>query len=86
VQRGIPKGTVPTAGNPSAENAGGCEKTAGFRKIDENLIFAARAFAFYPLSLTPQKILRPDKIANKFAFVFGLFVSLRLKPKNANRP
>jgi hypothetical protein len=86
VQRGIPKGTVPTAGNPSAENAGRCEKTAGFRKIDENLIFAARAFAFYPLSLTPQKILRPDKIANKFAFVFGLFVSLRLKPKNANRP
>ena len=61
-------------------------KTAGSRKIDENLIFGTRAFVFYPLSLAAPKILRLNKIANKFAFVFGLFVSLRLKPKYANRP
>ena len=61
-------------------------KTAGFRKIDENLIFGTRAFVFYPLSLAAPKILRLNKIANKFAFVSGLFVSLRLKPKYANRP
>ena len=107
-QRGIPKGTAPTAGNPSAAeafphgmspdlpqgagerpaaaDAGGCEKTAGSRKIDENLIFGTRAFVFYPLSLAAPKILRLNKIANKFAFVSGLFVSLRLKPKYANRP
>mgnify|MGYP005895491123 FL=1 len=108
VQRGIPKGAAPTAGNPSAADAyphgmspdlpqgarerpaaadaGGCEKTAGSRKIDENLIFGTRAFVFYPLSLAAPKILRLNKIANKFAFVSGLFVSLRLKPKYANRP
>ena len=155
-QRGIPKGTAPTAGNPSAANAfphgmspdpaagsgrtsgSGClgrmcalrsaafrkercrlreipprrrlirtgcprnlpgsrrtsgsggrrrvRKTAGSRKIDENLIFGTRAFVFYPLSLAAPKILRLNKIANKFAFVSGLFVSLRLKPKYANRP
>ena len=61
-------------------------KTAGSRKIDENLIFGTRAFVFYPLSLAAPKILRLNKIANKFAFVSGLFVSLRLKPKYANRP
>ena len=38
------------------------------------------------LSLAAPKILRLNKIANKFAFVSGLFVSLRLKPKYANRP
>ena len=107
-QRGIPKGAVPTAGNPSAAEAyphgmspdpaagsgrtsgsGGrrrVRKTAGSRKIDENLIFETRAFVFYPLSLAAPKILRLNKIANKFAFVSGLFVSLRLKPKYANRP
>ena len=106
-QRGIPKGTAPTAGNPSAADAyphrmspelsgsgrrsgsGGrrrVRKTAGSRKIDENLIFGTRAFVFYPLSLAAPKILRLNKIANKFAFVSGLFVSLRLKPKYANRP
>ena len=154
-QRGIPKGTAPTAGNPSAAEAyphrmspelsgsgrrsgSGClgrmcalrsaafrkerrrlreipprrtpirtgcprnlpesgrrsgsggrrrvRKTAGSRKIDENLIFGTRAFVFYPLSLAAPKILRLNKIANKFAFVSGLFVSLRLKPKYANRP
>ena len=107
-QRGIPKGAVPTAGNPSAADAyphgmspepaagsrrtsgsGGrrrVRKTAGSRKIDENLIFGTRAFVFYPLSLAAPKILRLNKIANKFAFVSGLFVSLRLKPKYANRP
>ena len=107
-QRGIPKGMVPTAGNPSAaetyphgmfpEPAAGSgrtsgsggrrrvRKTAGSRKIDENLIFGTRAFVFYPLSLAAPKILRLNKIANKFAFVSGLFVSLRLKPKYANRP
>ena len=61
-------------------------KTAGSRKIDENLIFGTRAFVFYPLSLAAPKILRLNKIANKFAFVSGLFVSLRLKPKYANKP
>ena len=61
-------------------------KTAGSRKIDESLIFGTRAFVFYPLSLAAPKILRLNKIANKFAFVSGLFVSLRLKPKYANRP
>ena len=61
-------------------------KTAGSRKIDENLIFGTRAFVFYPLSLAALKILRLNKIANKFAFVSGLFVSLRLKPKYANKP
>lgn len=71
---------------PAAADAGGCEKTAGSRKIDENLIFGTRAFVFYPLSLAAPKILRLNKIANKFAFVSGLFVSLRLKPKYANRP
>ena len=155
VQRGIPKGAAPTAGNPSAAEAfphgmspdlpgsgrrsgsgrpgrmcalrsaafrkercrlreipprrrlirTGCprnlpesgrrsgsggrrrvRKTAGSRKIDENLIFETRAFVFYPLSLAAPKILRLNKIANKFAFVSGLFVSLRLKPKYANRP
>ena len=107
VQRGIPKGAAPTAGNPSAADAfphgmspdlpgsrrtsgsGGrrrVRKTAGSRKIDENLIFGTRAFVFYPLSLAAPKILRLNKIANKFAFVSGLFVSLRLKPKYANRP
>ena len=107
-QRGIPKGAVPTAGNPSAAEAyphgmspepaagsrrtsgsGGrrrVRKTAGSRKIDENLIFGTRAFVFYPLSLAAPKILRLNKIANKFAFVSGLFVSLRLKPKYANKP
>ena len=107
-QRGIPKGAVPTVGNPSATEAyprgmfpdpaagsgrtsgsGGrrrVRKTAGSRKIDENLIFGTRAFVFYPLSLAAPKILRLNKIANKFAFVSGLFVSLRLKPKYANRP
>ena len=55
-------------------------------KIDENLIFGTRAFVFYPLSLAAPKILRLNKIANKFAFVSGLFVSLRLKPKYANKP
>jgi len=98
-QRGIPKGAVPTAGNPSAaeayphgmspDPAGGrrrVRKTAGSRKIDENLIFGTRAFVFYPLSLAAPKILRLNKIANKFAFVSGLFVSLRLKPKYANKP
>ena len=107
-QRGIPKGAVPTAGNPSAAEAyphgmspdpaagsgrtsgsGGrrrVRKTAGSRKIDENLIFETRAFVFYPLSLAAPKILRLNKIANKFAFVSGLFVSLRLKPKYANKP
>ena len=93
-QRGIPKGGVPTAGNPSAAEAyppgsGGrrrVRKTAGSRKIDENLIFGTRAFVFYPLSLAAPKILRLNKIANKFAFVSGLFVSLRLKPKYANKP
>lgn len=61
---------------PAAADAGGCEKTAGSRKIDENLIFGTRAFVFYPLSLAAPKILRLNKIANKFAFVSGLFVSL----------
>ncbi len=138
VQRGIPKGAAPTAGNPSAAEAfphgmspdlpgsgrrsgsgrpgrmcaqrsaavrkercrlreipprrrlirTGCprnlpgsrrtsgsggrrrvRKTAGSRKIDENLIFGTRAFVFYPLSLAAPKILRLNKIANKFAFV-----------------
>ena len=80
-------GTCRRAGEgPAAADAGGCEKTAGSRKIDENLIFGTRAFVFYPLSLAAPKILRLNKIANKFAFVSGLFVSLRLKPKYANRP
>ena len=84
--RDVP-GTCRGAGErPAAADAGGCEKTAGSRKIDENLIFGTRAFVFYPLSLAAPKILRLNKIANKFAFVSGLFVSLRLKPKYANRP
>ena len=84
--RDVP-GTCRRAGEgPAAADAGGCEKTAGSRKIDENLIFGTRAFVFYPLSLAAPKILRLNKIANKFAFVSGLFVSLRLKPKYANRP
>ena len=79
----------PAAGSRRTSGSGGrrrVRKTAGSRKIDENLIFGTRAFVFYPLSLAAPKILRLNKIANKFAFVSGLFVSLRLKPKYANRP
>ena len=79
----------PAAGSGRTSGSGGrrrVRKTAGSRKIDENLIFGTRAFVFYPLSLAAPKILRLNKIANKFAFVSGLFVSLRLKPKYANRP
>ena len=79
----------PAAGSKRTSGSGGrrrVRKTAGSRKIDENLIFGTRAFVFYPLSLAAPKILRLNKIANKFAFVSGLFVSLRLKPKYANRP
>ena len=83
---GCPRNCRGAGEGPAAADAGGCEKTAGSRKIDENLIFGTRAFVFYPLSLAAPKILRLNKIANKFAFVSGLFVSLRLKPKYANRP
>ena len=83
---GCPRNCRGEGKRPAAADAGGCEKTAGSRKIDENLIFGTRAFVFYPLSLAAPKILRLNKIANKFAFVSGLFVSLRLKPKYANRP
>ena len=79
----------PAAGSRRTSGSGGrrrVRKTAGSRKIDENLIFGTRAFVFYPLSLAAPKILRLNKIANKFAFVSGLFVSLRLKPKYANKP
>lgn len=79
----------PAAGSKRTSGSGGrrrVRKTAGSRKIDENLIFGTRAFVFYPLSLAAPKILRLNKIANKFAFVSGLFVSLRLKPKYANKP
>ena len=79
----------PAAGSGRTSGSGGrrrVRKTAGSRKIDENLIFGTRAFVFYHLSLAAPKILRLNKIANKFAFVSGLFVSLRLKPKYANKP
>ena len=86
----FPHGMSPELpGRGKTSGSGGCRrvrKTAGSRKIDENLIFGTRAFVFYPLSLAAPKILRLNKIANKFAFVSGLFVSLRLKPKYANRP
>jgi len=80
---GTAAGSKRTSGNGGRRRV---RKTAGSRKIDENLIFGTRAFVFYPLFLAAPKILRLNKIANKFAFVFGLFVSLRLKPKYANRP
>ena len=86
IRTGCPR-NLPESGRRSG--SGGrrwVRKTAGSRKIDENLIFGTRAFVFYPLSLAAPKILRLNKIANKFAFVSGLFVSLRLKPKYANRP
>ena len=86
IRTGCPRTCRGAGEGPAAADAGGCEKTAGSRKIDENLIFGTRAFVFYPLSLAAPKILRLNKIANKFAFVSGLFVSLRLKPKYANRP
>ena len=80
---GTAAGSKRTSGNGGRRRV---RKTAGSRKIDENLIFGTRAFVFYPLSLAAPKILRLNKIANKFAFVSGLFVSLRLKPKYANKP
>ena len=86
IRTGCPR-NLPESGRRSG--SGGrrrVRKTAGSRKIDENLIFGTRAFVFYPLSLAAPKILRLNKIANKFAFVSGLFVSLRLKPKYANKP